>query len=101
MIPQKLRDAGIEAPGAGKKGAGPQEENRALKEEVKTLTEQLNVTKKGKSEAGTEEKEWKSREQIQLPSPSPPAGRDHLMRHSHSCHIIAVILNVYMTLVLM
>lgn len=34
-------------PEAGKKGAGPQEENRTLKEEVKTLTEELNTTKKG------------------------------------------------------
>lgn len=40
-------------PEAGKKGAGPQEENRTLKEEVKTLTEELNTTKKGE-EGGAE-----------------------------------------------
>lgn len=44
---QKLREAGVELPEAGKKGAGPQEENRSLKEEVKTLKEELDTTKKG------------------------------------------------------
>lgn len=37
----------MELPEAGKKGAGPQEENKALKEEVKTLKEELDTTKKG------------------------------------------------------
>lgn len=35
-------------PEAGKKGVGPQEENKTLKEEVKTLKEELDTTKKGK-----------------------------------------------------
>lgn len=47
MSEQKLRDAGIEVPEAGRKGAGPQEENKALKEEVKSLKEELDATKKG------------------------------------------------------
>lgn len=37
----------MEVPEAGKKRAGPQEENRTLKEEVKTLKEELDATKKG------------------------------------------------------
>lgn len=40
----------MELPEAGKKGAGPQEENKALKEEVKTLKEELDTTKKGEEQ---------------------------------------------------
>lgn len=47
---QKLRDAGVEVPEPGKKGAGPQEENKILKGEVKTLKEELDTTKKGEEE---------------------------------------------------
>lgn len=43
---QKLREAGIEIPEAGK-AAGLQEENKALKSEVKTMKEELDSTKKG------------------------------------------------------
>lgn len=50
LLQQKLRDAGIDVPEAGKKGAGPQEENKNLKEEVKTLKEELEKTKKGEEE---------------------------------------------------
>lgn len=46
---QKLRAAGIEVPEGGKKGAGPQEENKVLKEEMKTLKEELETTKKGEN----------------------------------------------------
>eukprot|EP00066_Takifugu_rubripes_P030889 XP_011620155.1 PREDICTED: B-cell receptor-associated protein 31 [Takifugu rubripes] len=46
VLSQKLQEAGVELPEAGKKGAGPQEENKALKEEVKTLKEALDTTKK-------------------------------------------------------
>lgn len=37
-------------PEPGKKGAGPQEENKILKGEVKTLKEELDTTKKGEEE---------------------------------------------------
>lgn len=47
MSPQKLHEAGVDLPEAGKKGAGPQEENKSLKEEVKTLKEDLDSSKKG------------------------------------------------------
>lgn len=40
----------MELPEAGKKGPGPQEENKTLKEEVKTLKEQLDTNKKGEEE---------------------------------------------------
>lgn len=47
LLQEKLRDAGIEVPEAGKtRGPGPQEENKTLKEEVKTLKEELDTTKK-------------------------------------------------------
>lgn len=39
----------MEVPEAGKKGAGPQEENKTLKEEVKTLKEELDAAKKGEN----------------------------------------------------
>lgn len=52
LFPQKLRDAGVELPEAGKKGAGPQEENKSLKEEVKALKEDLDSTKKGEEGIG-------------------------------------------------
>ncbi|CAB1430748.1 unnamed protein product [Pleuronectes platessa] len=45
-LQEKLRNAGVEVPEAGKKGAGPQEENKNLKEEVKTLKEERDATKK-------------------------------------------------------
>ncbi|KAF3861044.1 hypothetical protein F7725_001299 [Dissostichus mawsoni] len=44
---KKLRDAGLDLPEVGKKGAGPVEENKNLKEEVKTLKEELDNNKKG------------------------------------------------------
>lgn len=47
LFDQKLRDAGLEVPEGGKKGMGPQEENKNLKEEVKTLKEELDSSKKG------------------------------------------------------
>lgn len=37
-------------PEAGKKGPGPQEENKTLKEELKNLKEELEATKKGTME---------------------------------------------------
>ncbi|KAI3357914.1 hypothetical protein L3Q82_016300, partial [Scortum barcoo] len=46
LLQEKLREAGVEVPEAGKKGAGPQEENRSLKEEVKSLKEDLETSKK-------------------------------------------------------
>nr|XP_020470654.1 B-cell receptor-associated protein 31 [Monopterus albus] len=46
LLQEKLRDAGVEVPEAGNKGAGPQEENQNLKAEVKTLKEELDTTKK-------------------------------------------------------
>ncbi|XP_031149009.1 B-cell receptor-associated protein 31 [Sander lucioperca] len=46
LLQEKLRDAGVDVPEDGKKGAGPQEENKTLKEEVKTLKEELDATKK-------------------------------------------------------
>lgn len=52
---QKLRNAGIEIPEVGKKITGPQEENKNLKEEVKTLKAELDNTKKGKGGGGREE----------------------------------------------
>lgn len=52
LLLQKLREAGVELPEAGKKGAGPQEENRSLKEEVKTLKDELDTTKKGEEGGG-------------------------------------------------
>lgn len=48
-LQQKLRDAGLEVPEVGKKGAGDasvEEENKTLKTEVKSLTEELEATKK-------------------------------------------------------
>lgn len=42
-------------PEPGKKGAGPQEENKILKGEVKTLKEELDTTKKGEEEVEVEE----------------------------------------------
>lgn len=42
-------------PEPGKKGAGPQEENKILKGEVKTLKEELDTTKKGEEEEVEEE----------------------------------------------
>lgn len=51
---QKLQAAGIEVPEGGKKGAGPQEENKVLKGELKTLTEELETTKKGEDNQRTE-----------------------------------------------
>lgn len=41
-------------PEPGKKGAGPQEENKILKGEVKTLKEELDTTKKGEEEVEVE-----------------------------------------------
>lgn len=52
VLSQKLHQAGVELPEAGKKGAGPQEENKSLKEEVKTLNEELDTTKKGEEPDG-------------------------------------------------
>ncbi|XP_034534508.1 B-cell receptor-associated protein 31 [Notolabrus celidotus] len=46
LLQEKLRDAGLEVPEGGKKGAGPQEENKNLKEEVKTLKVELDSSKK-------------------------------------------------------
>lgn len=46
-VPQKLHEAGVDVPETGKKGAGPQEENKTLKEEVKTMKEDLDSTRKG------------------------------------------------------
>uniref|UniRef100_UPI0037E937F9 B-cell receptor-associated protein 31 n=1 Tax=Semicossyphus pulcher TaxID=241346 RepID=UPI0037E937F9 len=46
LLQEKLRDAGVEVPEGGKRGAGPQEENKNLKEEVKTLKEELDTSKK-------------------------------------------------------
>ncbi|XP_004086381.1 B-cell receptor-associated protein 31 [Oryzias latipes] len=46
LLQEKLQAAGIEVPEGGKKGAGPQEENKVLKGELKTLTEELETTKK-------------------------------------------------------
>lgn len=43
----------MELPEAGKKGAGPQEENKTLKEEVKTLKEDLDSSRKGEEQTGT------------------------------------------------
>ncbi|XP_068603803.1 B-cell receptor-associated protein 31 [Brachionichthys hirsutus] len=45
LLQEKLRDAGVEVPEAGRKGAGPHEENKTLKEEVKTLKGELDTTK--------------------------------------------------------
>lgn len=42
----------MDLPEAGKKGAGPQEENKSLKEEVKTLKEDLDSTKTGEEQLG-------------------------------------------------
>ena len=50
LFQQKLRNAGLDLPEAGKKGAGPVEENKNLKEEVKTLKEELDNNKKGEEE---------------------------------------------------
>ncbi|KAJ4922914.1 hypothetical protein JOQ06_022587, partial [Pogonophryne albipinna] len=47
LLQEKLRDAGLDLPEVGKKGAGPVEENKNLKEEVKTLKEELDNNKKG------------------------------------------------------
>lgn len=47
-------------PEPGKKGAGPQEENKILKGEVKTLKEELDTTKKGEEEVEVEEHVLKS-----------------------------------------
>lgn len=47
-------------PEPGKKGAGPQEENKILKGEVKTLKEELDTTKKGEEEEEVEEDVLKS-----------------------------------------
>lgn len=48
---QKLREAGLEVPAVGGKAPGPgvEEDNKALKVEVKTLTEELEATRKGDS----------------------------------------------------
>lgn len=43
----------MEVPEGGKKGAGPQEENKSLKEEVKTLREDLDSTRKGEEPKGS------------------------------------------------
>lgn len=45
LLQEKLREAGVEVPEAGKKkGKGLQEENAELKEQLKTLKEELNNT---------------------------------------------------------
>ncbi|XP_037541005.1 B-cell receptor-associated protein 31 [Nematolebias whitei] len=46
LLQEKLHEAGIEVPEGGKPGAGPQEENKTLKEELKTLQKELDNTKK-------------------------------------------------------
>lgn len=50
LFQQKLRDAGIEVSEGGKKGPGPQEENKTLKAEVKSLKEELEATRNGEDE---------------------------------------------------
>ncbi|KAG5838868.1 hypothetical protein ANANG_G00228210 [Anguilla anguilla] len=46
-LQEKLRDAGIDVPEAGKKpGASLEEENKTLKTEVKKLKDELDATKK-------------------------------------------------------
>lgn len=81
LFKQKLRDAGIEVPESGKKGPGPQEENKTLKAEVKTLKEELETTKKGEEEREVmgkreqirREVRWSRRYKTCMIAPSLPA----------------------------